>query len=276
MGYVVVGLVLVLSSGHLTKVVPDAWIPEKISSWLTGLSDTGTQALMVMTAQVLVAVIIPAVAIPRETLRRVRASTLEQLCEMAFNGNRQTMRYTVFRPAGPLLTPAVYGLLVFRGLWRIVRRREALFPGHPWSFRCLKIVQRLGTEHQHSRTFLTYSTRRREDGHGVAARVWHLQESITADNLPLVTQQMIANADRDPSHPDAVCVEAYCKKAFLHRQELYRLNVLSRHFHGQLLFNKDGKKVAVLMIDSAQEMNPFSDEVTRIVSHHVGFLQSTF
>lgn len=262
-----------------STLLPPAWLralPPTVQGWLT-LHQWWIAAVSLF-IQAIGAFLIPAFYVPWRTLRTIRHKTLNQMCDGTFGGNRQTMRYTIFRPAGGVRRSLIYLRIVLRYCWRrvLMQRPVCMPPGWPWRYNYLVISQRLGTEHRFSRTHFRYSNHSEKDSDGLAALVWHTEQASTVTDLPEIDRELVKGVDKNRRHSESSTLEAYMKRSRASLESLLQLNVYSRHFHGELLYGKNGQKEGVLMIDCRADIDPFTSESLAEVKNYIGFLQNTF
>ncbi len=207
---------------------------------------------------------------PRAERAKLRRSILEAMRDDLFGGEKQLLRATVFRDCSHWQNIQCYWKLFFRAMWRKIVRQEASFPKPGNSY--IKVWNRIGTEYPTSKTFLLVSKDTREKCDGIAARVHQSGETTIIHSLPDIQNVNLGDINHRDI-PDSV--KEYVQKTHTSLDTLRRLNRKALHYYGEVIYDQKidkGKPTGVLIVDSWQKDNPFTEELKPKVQRYLQLL----
>jgi hypothetical protein len=273
------GLVMFLLA--LVSAVVLAAVPFFDQEYLASLSDARFLAfaswirdkrlqLVIVAAAVNVTVIAagPLVLSPARTRRLIRDSILRDMLRDLFGGDKVRVRITILRDAGRCRALRYFLRLAVTYIMSLLPGRlRAVRPSVGLAF--LYVAQRVGTEYPKSRTFFYYSPHTSAQCDGIAAFARKTEESQLVTALPDLSRVDFRQINK--RRPDEIppIIRTYMRETKTSWQTLQRLNVLARHFLAEVLYDREGRPTAVLMIDSTQPESPFSSEVESQVKNYV-------
>lgn len=207
---------------------------------------------------------------PRAERAKLRRSLLEAMRDDLFGGEKQLLRATIFRDCGYWKNVQCYWKLFFRAIMQKMMGKEANFPKPGNSY--IMVWNRIGTEYPTSRTFLIVSKDTREKCDGIAARVRQSTETMIIHSLPDIQSINLSDINHKDM-PDSV--REYIQKTYTSLDTLKRLNRKALHYYGEVIYDQKvykGKPIGVLIVDSWQKDNPFTEELKPKVQRYLQLL----
>ncbi len=207
---------------------------------------------------------------PRTERAKLRLSILGAMRDDLFGGEKQLLRATIFKDCGYWKSFQCYWRLFFRAMKMKLAGKEAELPKLGNSY--IMVWNRIGTEYPNSKTFLMVSKDTREKCDGIAARIRQSTETIIVHSLPDIQNFDLSDINHG-NIPDNV--KEYVQKTYTSLDTLRRLNRRALHYYGEIIYDQKinkGKPIGVLIVDSWQKENPFTEELKPKVQRYLQIL----
>ena len=200
---------------------------------------------------------------PKRFSRKIRQAIMNSIIKDLFNNNGKEIRVTLFRDAGIMRNIFFYAKDFLNSFGDKYKSKNR--------FKMKKYIyakERVGTEYLNSRTYFAYSLQTEKECQGIAGRARHFLESIEVSNLPDIKNCNLNEIDMRKKKSQIVkSITEYMVRGYIKDFEtLKRLNIRSRHFYGDVVYNREGKPDGVIVIDSVQDNSPFSEDIKRRIA----------
>ena len=216
----------------------------------------------------IIGIIVPEIKLGKR-LKCTRAGIMEAMCDELFSGRHNETRITIFRDLNLLNSLLAYVIGIIKGRMHVLKH-------YPYRKRFLCVWQRTenGTEYPKSKTKFVYSLDTIDDCEGIAGRTRFKEAKLIVNNLPDIcsinVKEITEEILKKNKTNEAKKVNEYMKQGHIRNLiTLKNVHRLARHFWAEVIYSQNSKPIGVIVIDSTNEVSPFTDAVDRKLDYYV-------